>query len=154
MSGCPKADPEHFDEMVENMYSYSVPLMKAPQLSYELERDGRIILLDAREADEYGTSHIKDAVMIGYEKVDLQYLDTVPKDTKVVVYCSVGYRSERVGEKLQEQGFSNVYNLYGGIFDWVNSEYPVYSGDTITTDTVHGYNKDWGQWCFKGVKVY
>ena len=154
MSGCPEADPEHFDDMANGMYSYTVPLMQSTQLSYELERNTDIIILDARENDEYEVSHIENALVVGYENVDLQALDTVAKDTKVVVYCSVGYRSERVGEQLQERGFTNVHNLYGGIFDWINNEYPVYSNDTVTTDTVHGYNKNWGQWCFKGVKVY
>jgi rhodanese-related sulfurtransferase len=154
MSGCPEAKPENFDGMVTEIYSFSVPVMQPEQLSYELQRNNSIVVLDARELTEYNVSHLKNALVVGYDDVDLHALDTVAKDTKVVVYCSVGYRSERVGEQLLERGFTNVHNLYGGIFDWINNEYPVYSGDTITTDTVHGYNKNWGQWCFKGVKVY
>ena len=46
-------------------------------------------------------------------------------DKPVLVYCSVGARSQDIGKKLVQKGFS-VVNLYGGIFQWVNDELPVY----------------------------
>ena len=61
------------------------------------------------------------------------------------MYCSVGYRSERIGEKLIKEGYSNVFNLYGGIFDWVNNDNPVYDFNEKVYK-VHAYNKDWGKW--------
>lgn len=154
LSGCPEAKPENFDDMVEDVYKNTVPLMNASQLAFEMNRDSSIVILDSREPSEFDVSHLKNAKVVGYNKVDLSVVDTFPKDTKIVVYCSIGYRSERVGEQLQEKGFTNVHNLYGGIFDWVNNDYDLYRGDTIVTDTVHVYDNNWGKWCFKGVKVH
>jgi len=71
-----------------------------------------------------------------------------------VVYCSVGYRSERIGEKLLDKGFTNVYNLYGGIFDWINNDYPLVDIADQPIQKVHGYNEDWSKWVCKGEKVY
>jgi 3-mercaptopyruvate sulfurtransferase SseA len=70
------------------------------------------------------------------------------------VYCSVGYRSERVGEKLQKLGYQNVYNIYGGIFEWKNEGMQVVNRQNQPTDSVHTYNKNWSKWLLKGVKVY
>ena len=38
----------------------------------------------------------------------------------IIVYCSIGVRSEDIGEKLKELGYTKILNLYGGIFDWKN----------------------------------
>ena len=62
------------------------------------------------------------------------------------------YRSERIGEKLQKAGFNNVCNLEGSIFKWVNEGYIVEDKDGNKTESVHGFDKDWGKWV-KGAKV-
>ena len=78
----------------------------------------------------------------------------IPKDAILVVYCSVGYRSEKIGEKLKALGFSKVYNLYGGIFEWSNRGYPLVDQKEQPTTKVHAFNKDWGRWLEQGTKVY
>ena len=78
----------------------------------------------------------------------------IDKDQEVIVYCSVGYRSERLGERLQKMGFENVKNLYGGIFDWKNQGNNIVNENNLETDSVHTYNKAWSQWLYKGIKVY
>ena len=81
-------------------------------------------------------------------------VEDLDKDKPVILYCSVGYRSEKIGERLQEMGFTEVYNLYGGIFDWKNKDNPVVNTHQNPTDSVHTYNKNWSKWLTKGVKVY
>ena len=81
-------------------------------------------------------------------------LKGVDKETTIVVYCSVGYRSEKVGERLKKAGFKKVLNLYGGIFDWVNKGFPVYDNSGNQTKKVHAYDKSWGKWLTKGEKIY
>jgi hypothetical protein len=71
----------------------------------------------------------------------------------VVVYCSVGYRSEKIAARLREMGFLEVYNLYGGLFEWVNRGNPVYRNEQATR-AVHGYSWTWGIWLRRGKKVY
>ena len=133
-----------FDKMLTGMYEYTVPLVKSEQLKEWMNKE-EIVVLDAREAKEFKTSHIRNAKEVGYDKFDISAVDDVTKDAKVVVYCSVGYRSERIGEKLMQQGYKNVYNLYGGIFDWVNKGNAVYSSEGKVAK-VHAYNQDWGKW--------
>jgi rhodanese-related sulfurtransferase len=113
-----------------------------------------IIFLDSRTKEEYKVSHIKDAVRIGYENFEPSKLEGFDKNGRIVVYCAVGARSEKVVEKLEDMGFKEVLNLYGGIFEWVNQGYPVYEQDTLLTNNVHTYSKVWGIWLSKGNKIY
>jgi len=64
----------------------------------------------------------------------------------MVVYCSIGYRSEKIGEKLLRLGYKNVYNLYGSIFEWANEKYQLVGSNGKTTNRVHSYNKSWSKW--------
>jgi rhodanese-related sulfurtransferase len=112
------------------------------------------IFLDAREAEEYNVSHILNSRFVGYKKFSLPTLDVADKKKPIVVYCSIGKRSDEITKKLTEAGFDNVKNLYGGIFEWVNQGHPVYDSQNKQTDSVHAYSKFWGRWLEKGIKVY
>lgn len=143
-----------FQEMVESMVEKTVPLIKSNTLNANLKNKEIIILLDAREATEYKVSHIQGAKNVGYDNFDMKELKDIDKNAMVVVYCSVGYRSEKIGEKLQQAGYTHVFNLYGGIFDWKNRGYKVVDNQETETEKVHAYNKSWGKWLIKGVKIY
>lgn len=142
-----------FEQKVESLISKKVTTITCDRLEKKLETPN-LYLLDAREKEEYEVSHLKGARWIGYNKVNEAALDDIPKDAIVVVYCSIGYRSGKIGEKLQTKGFQRVYNLYGGIFEWSNKEYPMFSDKDKKTSKVHAYNKSWGKWVEKGEKVY
>ncbi len=124
----------------------------------ELVRDSTdVILLDSREPREFKVSHLKNAVCVGYDRFDLaKTLNMLPKDkrSKIVVYCSLGIRSEDIAEQLYKAGYTNVFNLYGGIFEWKNQGNPVFDARAKLTEKVHTFNKTWGQWLQKGKKVY
>ena len=136
-----------FEEMANDMASKEIPLIHVEEL------DSTCILLDTRSYREYEVSHIEGAIWVGYDEFDISKLASISKDKKVVVYCSVGYRSGKIGEKLAKAGYSKVFNLWGGIFDWVNKGKPVVN-DTGATNHIHGYNKKWGKWLTRGEIVY
>ena len=132
-----------FDAKIESLLSFNVPLISVEELKH---KEKGYILLDARELEEFETSHIAGAKYIGYNKIDKKKLAEIPKDQEVILYCSIGYRSEKVGNKLQKMGFTKVYNLYGSIFEWVNQGNPVVDKNEEPTNVVHGYNKNWSKW--------
>jgi 3-mercaptopyruvate sulfurtransferase SseA len=74
--------------------------------------------------------------------------------TPIVVYCSLGVRSENISEKLNAAGFTDVRNLYGGIFEWKNKHNPVFDSEEIETEKVHTYSKNWSKWLTNGEKIY
>ena len=102
------------------------------------------LLLDARSPEEYAVSHLKGAVRFDPDAADTATLDSLDRDRPIVAYCSVGYRSSEVAEKLQDAGFTNVMNLEGSIFRWANEGRPVYRGGEPVSE-VHPYNEAWGR---------
>jgi rhodanese-related sulfurtransferase len=119
----------------------------------DLDRLNASVFLDTREKEEFEVSHIQGAQWVGFDEFDLKSIQDLDKTKPIVVYCSIGARSQAIGKKLQEAGFLQVYNLYGGIFHWVNEGLPVYSNG-VMTNKVHAYNKAWGIWLSQGEKVY
>jgi rhodanese-related sulfurtransferase len=139
-----------YDLTLKTLLSHSVSEVSISQVK-EMRS---VLLLDAREWSEYQVSHIKNATYVGYEQFEIGKLQSINKKQKIVVYCSVGYRSEKISEKLKQAGFADVSNLYGGIFEWVNQGNTVVDNQGNVTENIHAYNKTWGVWLNRGVKVY
>jgi len=140
------------DQALDWYNSESVPYISVT----EMQNFHNQVILDAREWEEYQVSHIKDAVWVGYNDFKLaEVVKNIPdKNSNIVVYCSIGVRSENVGEELLESGYINTKNMYGGIFEWTNQGYPVYNMEGEKTKKVHAYGKLWGKYLTKAEKVY
>ncbi|WP_034041600.1 rhodanese-like domain-containing protein [Wocania ichthyoenteri] len=143
---------ENLSELLKKHNSESIPYISAEDLS----KQQNIIILDSRELSEYKTSHLQHAIYVGYDNFNLK--KTIKKfnnkQQPIVVYCSLGIRSEDIAEKLKKAGYTNVYNLYGGIFEWKNNNMPVYNSKEKETDSIHTFSKEWSKWLNKGTKVY
>lgn len=137
-----------------SLLKHTVPLISVEQLAGELSKNPSIILMDTRKRAEFRVSHIENARFVGYRGFKLKSVTGIPLETPIVVYCSLGVRSERIGEKLKKAGFKNVKNLLGGMFEWVNRGHPVYDPTGRPTPRVHGYSKEWSKWLRRGEKVF
>ena len=107
------------------------------------------IFLDIREESEFNVSHIKYARRMNPDGSGMKSLKGIDKSTKIIVYCSIGARSQSYGEMLTKKGYTNVHNMYGGLFHWANSNLPVVDIYNQATKNVHGYNLNWGKWLNK-----
>lgn len=135
-----------FDNKIKEYLDFSVPTIHVDSLHKYFSN---YIVFDAREENEYETSHLPGAIFIGYKNPNLSIQPFLEDHKKIVVYCSIGYRSEKIGEQLQAKGFE-VYNLYGSIFEWVNKGYPLENYNAQKTKKIHGYSKSWSQWIEHG----
>ena len=113
--------------------------------------DAPPLLLDVREEAEYRVSHLRGAVRVdplggdrveGEPAAELALPPGIGKDDPIVTYCSVGYRSSRVAERLRAQGYTRVKNLEGSIFEWANRGLPVVR-DGEEVRQVHPYSRRW-----------
>jgi rhodanese-related sulfurtransferase len=138
-----------YDLLLSTLLSHSVPEVSAATIV-----SGQYRLLDARAYREFEVSHIAGATWVGYDDFNMDRLAGIAKQIPVAVYCSVGYRSERIAEKLRQQGYTNVVNVYGGIFEWVNRGHSVVTGGGAETEVVHAYSKFWGIWLKRGAPIY
>lgn len=106
------------------------------------------VLVDCRAKEEYDVSRIPGAIF--FEDFDWRNYD----GKTIVVYCSIGKRSEDYSIDLNKQGAKNVFNLYGGIFEWVNQDNKVVDSSNQETEKVHTYSKKWSKWLIKGKAIY
>jgi rhodanese-related sulfurtransferase len=146
-------DPEYARKL-KSLYKSTVPLITPHGLAQEFLGSSTPLILDTRTPSEYAVSHIATAQFVDYGKFNKKVARDWDPNRPVVVYCTVGYRSERIGEQLKQLGFKDVRNLYGGIFEWVNEGHPIVDASGKATTKVHAYSEDWGKWLLKGQKVY
>ena len=82
------------------------------------------IIIDVRTPEEFYAGHIKEATNIDfYDDEFLAKLKIVRKDIPIYVYCKSGGRSSVAARKMEELGFSKVYNLRRGISAWCSANY-------------------------------
>ena len=132
-----------FDKELQSLLSGEVPYISVEALKQNLSD---YIILDAREKKEYDISHIPGALYIGYQNWDKNLVESLEKEKKIALYCSVGYRSEKLGERLIKSGFTDVSNVYGSIFEWVNQGYSIVDNNNEPSNSLHTYNKKWSRW--------
>lgn len=132
---------DRFHKEVRSYLDGRFPVVDVDEL-----RDGDYVLLDAREKEEYSTSHLPDALWVGYDDFNMGRVGEIDKNQPVAVYCSIGYRSERIAKRLKKAGFTRVYNVYGSLFEWANRGYPLKDASGKSTNKVHTYNRKWSKW--------
>lgn len=84
------------------------------------------LMLDVRTEAEYKTGFLGEArhIPVADVKSKLNSLESF-KEKDVIVYCQTGARSASVANTLVKNGFTQVYNLRGGILAWKMSGLPV-----------------------------
>lgn len=88
---------------------------------------GEYILLDIRTREEYAAGHINNSQQIDYYQTQAfsNYLDTLDKNKKYLIYCRSGNRSNTALNLMQRKGFKHVYELSGGYNAWVAAGLPI-----------------------------
>ncbi len=90
------------------------------------KNDVKNILLDVRTLPEFQSGHIKNAKMLDFNKADFRKkLSVLDKNKKYFIYCRSGSRSGRALNIMKEMGFTTVYNLKGGINNWIKNGFPI-----------------------------
>ncbi len=131
---------QRFTELCGKM---DVPIIKAEELM-EWEKQDSVILIDVREAKEQKVSMLPNA--LSTKEFAEKYRKGLPDAAKIVVYCTIGYRSGKYAEELQSKGIK-AYNLMGGVLAWSHAHGSFLTRDTAgkldTTLEVHVYSKEW-----------
>ncbi len=118
-----------------------VERISTQELAREIERQPPPVILDVRTEAEFAVSHLVGARRV--EPGSDPFQISLRKDTPIVTYCSVGYRSAAFAERLKAAGYTRVRNLDGSIFQWANEGRPLWR-DGQATHKVHPYNGIWG----------
>jgi len=101
---------------VENPNAPQVQQMSVRDLKSAMDAGERFELIDVRTPEERATASIPGAALLNQE--ENARINTLPRDTKLVLHCHHGGRSQQAAEQLVSMGFTNVHNVIGGIDAW------------------------------------
>ncbi len=121
---------------------------------YEImNSDEDYILLDVRTPEEFSEGHLEGALHIPVNELEGR-LGELSKDKPIIVYCKSGGRSSTAADLLVENSFTQIYNMSGGITEWMSKNYPVVVGEQetkeeyaiieISVDEAYEFYKDGG----------
>lgn len=103
-----------------------VQVLSVDAFEQKLNATPEKIILDVRTDEEYAQGKMKNATQIDYYqrnfKTEVAKLD---KTKPVFVYCASGVRSNSAAKILKQQGFTEVYDLKGGLNAWARSGKPL-----------------------------
>ena len=135
----------HMKQLVRTVFP-TVPQLSTTNLSQWLADTNRVqpVLLDIRTVPEFLVSHLRGAWQVDTAGSLTAVLNKIPTNRPVVVYCSVGYRSSEYATKMMKEGFTNVMNLEGSIFQWANEGRPLFA-EGKPASLVHPYNGRFGK---------
>jgi rhodanese-related sulfurtransferase len=92
----------------------------------KIENDTPRQLVDVRTSSECAMGVISDAQNIDFHGDDFKgKLMQLDRSVPVYVYCASGGRSTRAAHVLKELGFTEIYNLSGGMKAWQDAGYEV-----------------------------
>ena len=74
------------------------------------------ILIDVRSNQEYREGHLQGAINIPDYEITKKVQKEIPKKNQLIIlYCQFGGRSKNAIKLMKKIGYTNVYNLYGGL---------------------------------------
>ena len=73
------------------------------------------VIIDVRTESEFASGYIDGAINIPVDNIGSI---TYEKDTVIILYCASGMRSSNAAQTLVDMGYTNVYNLDGGLINW------------------------------------
>jgi rhodanese-related sulfurtransferase len=103
------------------MFASSVKEINASELAQWVnEVDHAIRVIDVRQMEEIAMGTVPKAEALPLHTLPARVQD-FSREEKLVMVCRSGARSAQACMFLQQQGFSNVYNLRGGMIGWAQS---------------------------------
>lgn len=93
-----------------------VKSMSVEELKSLFDAGGEVQLFDVREQSEYDIASINGARLLNEDII--AEIDQLPRDTQLIFHCHSGVRSQQAAAYFRAHGFTDVYNLEGGIDAW------------------------------------
>jgi len=99
--------------------------LKADDFSEKIKQNPEAIVLDVRTPEEFAKGHLEVAKNIDWKNNNfINKVEQIDKSKPVFVYCLSGVRSAAAAKKMREAGFTQVYELDGGIVKWRAANLP------------------------------
>ena len=103
----------------------SITPQEAFALIQENQDNPDFVIIDVRTPEEFADEHLENAIQIDYNSETFQdELNILDKNKAYLIYCRTGGRSECALDMMAELDFREVYNMSGGLTEWVAAGLP------------------------------
>ena len=112
---------------VDNPNAPRVQQMSVRDLDAAIKAGEPMELLDIRTPEERAIAAIPGAVLLN--ETEAARIEGLPRDTRLVLHCHHGGRSQQAADQFVSLGFTQVFNVVGGIDAWsqeIDPEVPRY----------------------------
>lgn len=105
-------------------------ILSAAELKGALDKKDDFVLVDVRTPEEYEAGHLDGSMLVPLDTLERNAENVLTdKNKKLYVYCRTGRRSAEAVGILKNKGYTNVYDVSGGITAWQASGYPISKSD-------------------------
>ncbi|MCF8297136.1 MAG: T9SS type A sorting domain-containing protein [Saprospiraceae bacterium] len=113
------------ESKIDTVYA-NITVQQADSLIKANDTNANFVIIDVRTPAEYHGYNIANAININYFDTSfVNQLDSLDRDNIYLVYCGSGARSTAAMNYMDTLQFALVYNMLGGISQWMNSGFPV-----------------------------
>jgi rhodanese-related sulfurtransferase len=122
LSGEEMIKKSNFESCEENLHYEGVIDLDPREIATKL---GQVFLVDVRQPEEFvgELGHIPNSKLIVLDTIPENF-DKIPKDKNVVFVCRSGSRSAKATALAHQNGYTQVYNLKGGMLLWNDLHLP------------------------------
>ncbi len=119
-----------------------VPELSVQEAKELLDKDGKHVLLDVREKEEYREGHLERALSLPRGFLEIKVESVIPdKTTPILAYCAGGTRSLLAAKMLKEMGYQNVISMSGGYSAWKTAGYNWVQDHQFSPEQVTRYSR-------------
>lgn len=125
MTGCPGNKPDTTASAGPPIQQ-TIAVIGVQEADKKIKADPHMVILDVRTPDEFAMGHLAKAQNIDFMGAEFRNkMVDFDRNKKYLVYCQVGGRSAQAVELMKNDGFKEVYDMGGGITDWMTKSLPV-----------------------------
>jgi len=106
-----------------------VPEVDSITLNKWIAEHKDLVLIDVGSQGDFAEGHISGSISLPINESFIEKSKSLPKGKTYIVVCPTGGRSLRAAKLMIENGFEHVYNLRGGIADWLRKGFKVIRGN-------------------------
>lgn len=126
LGGCSSADTTNSDEPTAASSVQATSEVVSAEEFAAVMAEPDVVTLDVRSPEEFAEGHIEGAINIDINGPDFAgEVAQLDPNVTYAVYCRSGNRSAAAVAIMEDQGFTDLYDLGGGIGSWQSAGYPL-----------------------------
>ncbi len=130
-----------FDQLMSEARK-EIKELSVDEVQQLVSKNGKYLLLDVREKEEYREGHLDGSVSIPRGFLEMRVESAIPeKSTPIIAYCAGGVRSLLAAKDMKEMGYQEVISMSGGYSAWKAAGYDTVQDRQFTPEQMTRYSR-------------